>query len=266
MLTVSAGFFLGSKGHMIWSLFFWTLLGVSLIIASGCIFNNYIDREIDAKMERTKDRPLVKGSVSLTSALTTGVVSGIAGIIVLLFYTNYLALFIGLLGLFFYLIPYSIAKRRSVYGPFVGSIAGAVPLVAGYSAASNRFDTGAIILFAILCLWQIPHFLSISIYRLNDYASASIPVLPVKKGIYETKKDIIFYIVAFIVASILLAGFGYARYFYLTVVLLLGLSWLWLGIKGFKAYDDRLWARSMFFFSLITLASVSLAIIVDSLL
>jgi protoheme IX farnesyltransferase len=159
-----------------------------------------------------------------------------------------------------------LTKRRTKFGTLVGAISGATPPVVGYVAVANRLDAGAIILFLILCLWQMPHFFAIAIYRLKDYTSASVPVYPVKEGILSTKKQILYYIAAFIIAASLLTFFGYTSYAYLGVVVLLGTLWLSLGIKGFRADDDKFWARKMFFASLLVLTVLFLTISVDSLI
>jgi protoheme IX farnesyltransferase len=240
-----------------------TLIGLSFVIASACVFNNYIDRGIDEKMARTKNRALVRKLISPRSAIIYGTILGLIGTLILFLYTNPLATFLALTGFFFYVVVYGIWKRRSVYGTLVGSISGAVPPVVGYCAVSNNFDIGAIIFFIILVLWQMPHFYAIAIYRRNDYAEASIPVLPVKKGIYTTKMHMLLYIAAFIVASIALTIFGLTGYVYLVVMSLLGLKWLLLCTEGFRAEDDDLWARKMFKFSLIVITLLCLMIAVD---
>lgn len=242
------------------------LLGMSLVIASACVINNFIDRSIDEKMERTKNRALVKHKISSRSAIIYAIILGLLGFTILIFYTNLLTAFIGLVGFFFYVVMYSIWKRKSIHGTLVGSISGAVPPVAGYCAASNQLDAGAIILFLILVIWQMPHFYAIAIFRLKDYANASIPVLPVKMGIKTTKIHILLYIVAFIVASFTLFSFGYVGYLYLVVMSLLGLIWLWMGLKGFKTENDDLWAKKMFRMSLIIITLFSVIISVEGFL
>src|SRR6202040_4019316 len=116
-----------------------------------------------------------------------------------------------------YVVLYSFWKYRSSLATLVGSIAGAVPPVVGYCSVSNRFDTGAVLFFLILVLWQMPHFFSIAMYRLQDYSAAAIPVLPIKKGNHRTKVHMVFYILGFIMVAILLTVFGYTGYSYLIV-------------------------------------------------
>lgn len=262
-ITVVAGFMLASRGHINLLLLLATLAGLSLVVASGCVFNNYIDRDIDGLMERTKNRTLVKGVVTTRSALVYAILLGLLGIFILFFYTNFLTVVVALGGLFVYVVAYSLwLKRRSVYGTIVGSIAGAVPPVVGYLAVSNSIDLGAVILFFILALWQMPHSFAIAIYRLSDYASANIPVLPVKKGILVTKIHMLVYIALFIIAALMLPVFGYAGYTYFFAMTLLGLVWLGLCARGFKTPDNKLWARHMSVFSLIIIVAFCVMIVV----
>ena len=142
-------------------------------------------------------------------------------------------------------------------------ISGAVPPVVGYLAVSNNIDAGAIILFFILAIWQMPHSFAIAIYRLEDYAKAGIPVLPVKKGIATTKIQMLIYVALFVMATFSLAVFGYAGYAYLLVMALLGFVWLALGVKGFYATDNKLWARNMFIYSIIILVAFCIIIAVE---
>jgi len=199
-----AGFFLASKGHPNAGLFIAMLVGISFVIASACVFNNYIDRDIDKFMARTKKRALPTGIISGRNALLYAIVLGVIGFSLLLFYTNLLTTFVGFVGFFVYIVLYGISKRRSVYGTIVGSIAGAVPPVVGYVAVTNNFDMGALLLFLILVIWQMPHFYAIAIFREDDYAAASIPVLPIKQGIKATKIHMVLYIAAFLIATVML--------------------------------------------------------------
>ncbi len=266
LLTVAAGFFLASKWQINLVLFGATLAGIALVIASACVFNNYIDRDIDEKMERTKNRALAAGLVPVRNAILYAVCLGVSGFALLLFFTNLLTAIIGLVAFVDYVILYGISKRRSVHGTLVGSISGAATMVGGYTAVTSRFDAGALILFLIMVFWQMPHFYAIAIYRLKDYQAAGIPVLPVVKGIKTTKIQILVYIIAFIAAAVALTLFGYAGYSYLVAAVLLGFIWLWLSIKGFRTNNDVLWARKLFFFSLVVLLSVSVAISAGPLL
>jgi protoheme IX farnesyltransferase len=265
IITAAGGFLLASRFHIHAVLFLATLIGTSLIIGSACVFNNYIDRNIDKAMARTKKRALALGSISGRNALIYATVLGVLGVVSLALYVNWLTVLIGLIAFFVYVVLYGISKRRSVHGTVVGSIAGAAPVVAGYCAVSDHFNGAALILFLILVTWQMPHFYAIAMYRIKDYAAAKIPVLPIKSGMRATKIQMLVYIVAFILANISLSLFGTTKVIYLIVMTILGLAWLWLGIQGFKS-DDTKWARKMFFFSLIIILTLSVMLSVGAIL
>lgn len=266
LITATAGFLLASKTDIDARLLLATLAGTALIIASGCVFNNYMDRSIDKKMARTKKRALVQGIISGRNAIAYAIVLGVLGLSVLAVLVNVLTAVIGLLGLFFYVIVYGYWKRRSTLGTVVGSISGAVPPVAGYTAVTSQLDAAALILFLILVCWQMPHFYSIAIYRRKDYATAGLPVLPVKKGMHLTKIYILLYIAGFTAVASLLTVFGFTGYVYLTMAIALGLAWFWKGLAGFKVTDDVHWARGMFFFSLLVITVLSATISAEALL
>ncbi len=227
-----------------------TTAGVALIIAAACVINNCIDRNIDTKMARTKRRALVTGEVSVRSALLYATVLGVVGFTVLALWTNALTVLLGAIAIFTYVGPYSITKRRTVYGTVVGSIAGALPPVAGYCAVTGRFDVAAWLLLLIYTCWQMPHFYAIATYRYKDYAAAGLPVLPVKKGVHVAKRQASLYIVAFILANILLTTTGYTGYSYLVVMTFAGAYWLAQCLQGFRATNDRRWGGRLFGVSL----------------
>jgi len=263
LITVAAGFVLASREQIDLWLFCATLVGLTLVMASACVFNNYIDRHIDKKMSRTKERALVKGLISGRNALFFAILLGLIGTLTLLLYTNLLTTLVAGLGFFVYVVLYSLWKCRTIYGTAIGSIAGGVPPVVGYCAVSNHFDAGAVILFMIMVLWQMPHFFSIAMYRFDDYVAASIPVLPVIKGAYITKLHMVLYIIGFLAATTMLTVFHYVGYVYLMVAMILGCIWLWLCMRGFKRGDDQIWARQMFRFSLVTIVGLCVTIPFD---
>lgn len=259
-----AGFFLASKGQINLILFFVMLVGLSLVIASACVINNYIDRNIDKKMVRTKNRALAANTIPVISAILSAVILGIAGFSLLFFYTNLLTAFLAFIGFFFYVVMYSIWKRKSSFGTVVGSISGAIPPVVGYCAVTNNFDIGALLLFLILVFWQMPHFYAIAIFRSDDYAAAGIPVLPVEKDLQTTQVHMLLYILAFLVATVGLYIFGLTGFIYLVIALVLGLYWLFIGTKGFTVSNTHKWARKMFGISLLVLTILCAVITIDS--
>lgn len=263
LVTVAAGFLLASRGTINFKLFFATLIGLAFIMASACVFNNYIDRQIDKKMERTKNRALVRGLICGRHAIFFATFLGILGNAILFLYTNFLTVFVAGIGFFVYVVLYSLWKCRTIYGTAIGSIAGAVPPVVGYCAVSNHFDTGALIFFAMMVLWQMPHFFSIALFHFDDYRAAEIPVLPIKKGVRRTKIHMMLYIVGFIFAAMMLTFFNYTGYLYLTIAVSIGLAWLGLCMKGFKSDNDQLWGCHMFRLSLLMITSLCFIIPFD---
>lgn len=263
LVSVLGGFFLAADGSQSHALLLLTLLGVSCVIASGCVFNNYIDRDIDGLMERTRNRVLVKGLISPRASLIYASLLGLVGVALLL-NVNLLATLLGVAGFAVYVGLYTLwLKRRSVYGTLVGSLSGATPPVIGYCAVRGEFDAGALLLLIIFSLWQMPHSYAIAIFRLRDYQAAGIPVLPVLRGIRVTKDHMLAYIVAFAVATLLLTGMGYAGYGYLGVALLVSGIWLLLACQGYRVSDDVRWARQLFIFSIVAITSLSLMMSVD---
>lgn len=260
VMTAAAGFLLASKGHIVFSTLLATLAGTSLIIASACVFNNYLDRGIDQKMERTKKRALVTGEISVTSAILYACVLGIIGFWLLAAYTNALTVAIGAIGIFSYVVLYGYFKRTSVHGTLIGGISGATSLIAGYCAVTGHFDLLALLLFLIMAAWQMPHFYAIGIYRLKDYKEAGLPILPAKRGIAATKRQILMYIVLFAIAACSLTFFDYAGYSYFVVMLVISILWLRLALQGAKAKDNIKWGKQIFGYSLLTLLLFSFMI------
>ncbi len=235
-------------------------------MASACVFNNYIDREIDQKMARTKKRALVTKDISVRNALIYASVLGIIGFTILLLWTNLLVAAIGAVAFIDYIVLYGYTKRHSVHGTLVGTIAGAAAPVAGYCAVTGKFDLGAFIIFLIMVFWQMVHFYAIAIRRQKDYKAAGIPVLPVVKGVRETKIQMILYTIAFIFAVIDLSARHYAGWTFGIVMAALGVIWLYRGLTSFKIKDNVLWAKNMFLFSLFVLLSFSVMLSVGSTL
>jgi len=253
-LTAAAGFLFASRGNVDVPLFLTLSVGITLVIASACVLNNFLDQDIDKKMARTKQRALVRGDIAGKNAVIFSIILGVTGFIILSLFTNSLVVLIGAIGFIDYVLLYGmLSKRLSIHGTLVGSISGAAPILAGYCAVTGTLDVNAIIVFAILFLWQMPEFYSISIYRHDEYKAAKIPVMSVVKGIKNTKIQIFLYTIAFVITTILLTTLGYASNTYLVIMAVLGAYWIWLGGKGFYASDDNRWAKQMFKFSLIML-------------
>ncbi|MFC5451189.1 heme o synthase [Paenibacillus aestuarii] len=224
------------------------LIGSVFVIGAAGIFNNLYDRDIDTVMERTKNRPTVSGIVNVWSGLFIGSWIALGGLIALYIASPLSALF-GFLGLFIYVVPYTIwTKRRTVYNTEVGSLSGAMPPLIGWAAISpDILHPGAIALFALMVIWQMPHFYAIAIRRMEEYRAANIPMLPVVKGIRRTYVQMNIYLVALFLCSFLFWSFN--PYIAVTNAIL-SLAWFILSISGYRRKEEGKWARSMFIFSL----------------
>ncbi|MGH7195989.1 MAG: heme o synthase [Candidatus Saccharimonadales bacterium] len=261
-MTAAAGFLLAAKWQINFGLLTALLVGISLIIASANTYNNVIDRDLDQKMARTKHRALVKGDVPAASAIIYASLMLAAGFLLLAFFTNWLVVLVGAIGFIDYVILYGIAKRRTVHGTLVGCVSGAVSIVAGYVAVRGRFDSGALLLFLIMVLWQMPHSYAIGIYAQTDYAAAGIPVMPVKYGARVTKIQMAIYSAAFVIAALFLTGLGDSGFIYFIIMALVGLTWFYINLNGFRAINNEAWAKKSFLFSLAIIPIFSLMLII----
>lgn len=271
IITAVAGFLFASQGYIDFILFASVIGGTSLIIASACVLNNYLDQDIDSRMERTKKRAIVNGDVKPSHALIFAIVLLVIGMVVLINYTNYLVVAAGVVGYITYVWLYgALSKRMSIHGTLVGSVSGAMPILAGYLGARGYIDIGAVLVFLAIFLWQIPEFYSIAIYRVKEYRRAKVPVMSVVKGVPNTVIQIFIYTLLFVLSVIALTLTGYASFTYLIVMGMMGVYWIWLGWQGVKVRNNSkqadAWSRKMFRFSLIFLVAYSVIISVDWLL
>ncbi|MCS3383270.1 heme o synthase [Bacillus velezensis] len=239
-----------------------TLIGSSLIIAGSCAVNNYYDRDIDHLMERTKVRPTVTGKIQPNQALWSGILLIALGLIMLLM-TTVMAAVIGFIGVFTYVVLYTMwTKRRYTINTVVGSVSGAVPPLIGWTAVEGHIGVVAWVLFMILFIWQIPHFLALAIKKTEDYRAANIPMLPVVHGFEVTKRQIIVWVACLLPLPFFLGSLG------LPIVILctlLNVGWLVLGLMGFRMKNIMKWATLMFVYSLNYMTIYFVAMVVFTL-
>ncbi|MDU3122673.1 MAG: heme o synthase [Acinetobacter baumannii] len=259
-ITTLGGFFLAAQGSIDILLLLLTLIGTTLVVASGCVVNNVIDQDIDTNMQRTQNRALVKKTISPTVALVYAFVLGVMGFSILWFGINGYAFLFAMIGFIVYVGFYSLwTKRTSIHQTVIGSISGASPPVIGYTAVTHQFDVAALLLFLAYALWQMPHSWAIAIYRFDDYKNAGIPILPVARSIYRTKIECVIYILLFAAVLNGLYCFGYTNVFFLITFNALTAYWFYLSIIGFKAENDQLWAKRFFLYSVILITLLSLS-------
>lgn len=271
LLTTFTGFWLAwtatRSGWPDVALLLLTLMGTALVIASGCALNNYLDRDFDQRMARTRSRPLPDGRLSPRAVWRLGVALGIAGVTLLALFAGPIASLLALIGLFVYVWVYTAwLKRTSTLNTVIGGIAGAIPPIIGWSAVTGTLDHPAVWpLFALMFLWQPPHFLALGMMRVNEYRAAGFVMLPVVAGFAATKRQILHYVAAMIPASFLLYGFGVVGTLYFGGAAVMGLVYLAMAAAGFFVRDDLRWAKWMFVYSLIYLNAILALILVDSL-
>jgi protoheme IX farnesyltransferase len=253
LMSTAVGYFFGHQGA--WS--FWsvlhTIMGTALIASGTAALNQWYEREADRKMRRTADRPIPSGRLSAGRALIFGIMLSAAGFAELAFGLNLLAGFLGLFTLLSYLFLYTPLKQRTPLSTLVGAFPGAMPPIIGYAAASGILDAQAWTLFAILFLWQFPHFLAIAWMYREDYERAGILMLPVVQPSGEaTARQIVLYSLALIPVSMAPSLLGMSGKIYFFGALALGLWYLYSGVR--VAFDRTiLRARAVLLVSVIYL-------------
>lgn len=267
LFTAVAGFLLAAAGSVAFTPLISLIIGLAMVIGSGCVFNNYLDRNIDIRMARTSRRALVTGVISVRHALLFGALLGSAGLAILAGGAGVLAAALAAAGLFAYVVVYGIAKRQTVHGTLIGSISGAIPPLVGYAAGGGSLDLGALLLFVVLVTWQMPHFYAIALYRHEDYKAAGLPILAVVRGFRTTTAQIIMYTALYGIAVSALTITGAASAGFGIAMTILNSVWLLQTLQGLRIGTDddaKHWARRVFRSSLLVLTLLCIAIAVDS--
>lgn len=250
-LHFTAGFFLASRGTYAWGVFAEALLGLSCIVASGAVLNNIFDRGIDAKMNRTKNRAIPRGDVSIWHAYVYAGLLGGTGVAVLMVSQQWLVLTLALAGAVVYLGCYTPLKRYTFLAAEAGTLSGAVPPLAGYVSVTQAVTTEGLLLFLVVALWQMPHFLALAIRMREEYAGAGIPILPVRAGVARTVLHIAVYAVLYVVAVWALGYVAHANAWYYLVIGSAALVFALLAVRGMWVRDTGRFSRYMFSFSLV---------------
>jgi heme o synthase len=261
-LHVLAGALFASFLPIDWFSLLGVTVGTSLVIASACVANNYIDRDIDARMSRTKLRPTVTGAVSPKNTLLFLIVLLLLGTTVLYVYTNPIVILIGALAYVLYVFAYGWAKRRTVHSTIIGAVPGALPILAGHVAISGGVTYIGVLLFFLVFTWQMPHFYAISILRKKEYAAAQIPVLAVVKSRKAVRTYILIYMIAYLmsIASLISTGsLGVPAGF----LLLAGAALWFMVYVTIDIHNQVRWARAIFLTSLVLSGMLLLAAILN---
>ena len=253
LLTTAVGYAIAPGSLPLLSLIC-VLLGTSLIVASANAFNCYLERDTDQFMERTRNRPLVTRALHTTPALIFAWSLLFISLALLYFFSNPMTTYLGVLGFVFYVCLYTPMKRSSSWALAVGAIPGAIPPVMGWTAVSNSIDLPALVLFAILFVWQLPHFISIALFRYQDYKNAGMKTLPVVVGERLAQWHMICYSAFLVIISFAPFFFGFTGELYFAVVCALGLGFCTLCLISF--FKRLQWARTVFVASLLYLPLV----------
>jgi protoheme IX farnesyltransferase len=253
LLTTFVGFYAGWRGPMAWGLMLNTVLGTALLAAGASALNQLLERDYDAKMRRTQDRPLPSGRITPEAALLIGGVCAAAGLIYLELAVNQITALLGALTLVSYLFVYTPLKRVTTLNTAIGAIPGALPPLMGWTAARGEVTGDGWALFAILFFWQLPHFLAIAWMYREDYARAGFVMLPViDPSGARTGQQALCHTLGLLPVSLCPFLFGLAGPVYLAGALLLGAGFVWRAFEFSRQISvDR--ARRLFYASILYL-------------
>ncbi|MBX5469823.1 MAG: protoheme IX farnesyltransferase [Thermoleophilaceae bacterium] len=241
-----------------------TCLGGALSAGGAGAINHWFDRDIDAHMKRTADRPVPAGRIAPTAALSFGVALGLASFVLMALTINLLSASLALAGLLGYVLVYTVwLKRSTPQNIVIGGAAGAMPPLVAWAATTGTIDGAALYLFAIVFYWTPPHFWALSLLMADEYASARVPMLPVVKGEEETRWQILLYTLLLVCVTLLPVAFGVFDEIYLIAALLLGSAFTALATRLRRTADRRA-ALRLYLFSLAYLALLFAAMVADA--
>ncbi|WP_425394843.1 heme o synthase [Chondromyces crocatus] len=229
------------------------LLGTALVVGGANALNMYIERDTDRLMARTRERPLAARRLSPEVGLAFGIALSLVSVPLLWFAVNAVTGALGALALLSYVLVYTPLKRKTSLALPIGAVPGAIPPLLGWTAVTGRMDWPGLLLFGVMFLWQIPHFLAIATFRCEDYRRAGMRVLPVEKGDRATRVQIVLYSAVLVMVSAMLSVSGVAGPVYLVAALALGGGFFALGAAGLRPTAGLGWARRLFFGSMIYL-------------
>jgi protoheme IX farnesyltransferase len=261
--TSAAGYYLGAVGGVDVALMAQAVAGTALVAGGAAVLNQLYERDTDALMRRTRRRPLPDGRVSPTDARTFGAVLSVGGLVLLAARSNWIAAALALATLIVYLVVYTPMKRRTPQSTLVGAIPGALPALIGWTASHGSVAIGGAALFAIVFLWQMPHFMAIAWLYREDYGKAGFPMLPViEPGGARAGRQALVYAALLVPVSLAPAAIGVSGAVYFWVALALGLALLALAAR-FAATRSEASARALFFGSITYLPLLWIAMIAN---
>jgi protoheme IX farnesyltransferase len=245
---------------------FFMLVGTGLIVGSANALNMVMEIDVDARMKRTKDRPLPAGRMSLKTAVLVGIGTGFVATAILYLSSNLLTALLGYGALVSYVLIYTPLKRKTPQALLVGAVPGAMPPLMGWTAVTGGIEAPGLVLFGILLLWQLPHFIAIAVYRKHDYETAGFKTVPVVRGNRIAKWQTVAYATLLIPLSIALTPLGAAGTVYGIGACAVSVWFLVRCLQGFVSLTPARWGRRVFLASLIYLPALGGFLLVDRLL
>ena len=264
LVTTAAAMVMAARGIPPLALTFWTLLSGALAAGSAGALNCVYDSDIDRLMRRTQNRPLPAGRISIRNATIFAVVLGVLAFAILYFLVNPLAAWLSLAGNVYYVVIYTMwLKRITPLNIVIGGAAGSVPPLVGWAAVTHQIGGPALGLFALIFLWTPPHFWSLALMTEIDYDKAKIPMLPNVSGEERTKREIVYYSILLVVASLALYPLHVMGALYFGAAAVLGGIFLLDAVRTWRGGPGKVAARNLFRFSLLYLALMCLAMVID---
>ncbi|PAU81993.1 protoheme IX farnesyltransferase [Halovibrio salipaludis] len=263
LLTVIIGMLVAEPGLPSLATVFWGNLGIALLSGAAAVINHVVDHEVDARMARTRRRPVATGRLSNADALGFSATLGLAGMLVLVWQVNILTAWLTLASLVGYAIIYTVfLKRATPQNIVIGGLAGAMPPLLGWTAVTGTVDPNALLLVLIIFAWTPPHFWALAIHRKEEYAQVDIPMLPVTHGNRFTELHILLYTFMLLAVSLLPVATGMSGMIYLVGATLLGLRFLQYAFRLWWG-DDRRVALDTFKYSITYLMLLFVVLLVD---
>jgi heme o synthase len=264
LITTAASMVMAARGIPPLSLLFWTLLAGALAAASAGALNCVWDADIDAVMKRTRMRPIPQGRISRKHATAFALVAGAVSFATFYLLVNPLAAWLSLAGNLYYVVVYTIwLKRLTPLNIVVGGAAGSVPPLVGWAAVTHTVGGPALGLFALIFLWTPPHFWSLALTAETDYGTAKIPMFPNVYGKERTKREIVYYSILLVAASLLLYPLHVMGAFYFAAAAVLGGVFLADALRTWREQTSTLQARALFRYSLLYLALMCAVMVID---
>ncbi len=262
VITTLGGLWL-APGAISWKIALVTIAATAMVVGAANTLNCWLERDIDRHRARTTRRPLPAGRLDPKLALGLGLALGGTSVPLPAIFVNPLTALLAAIALVSYVWVYTPMKQRSPFAVVVGSVPGALPPLMGWTAATGELAAPGVVLFGILFIWQLPHFLAISIFREREYTNAGFVVMPAVRGVASTKLQAALWAGALLPVSLLLVPLGIAGWIYLGVAAALGVAFLVWALLGLRREAGNRWARQLFLASLLYLPLLFAALVID---